>query len=323
MHSVIFDGQVKVVDTPKPKASGCECLIRLLKAGICNTDVEITRGYMNFRGVLGHEFVGIVEESEHPMWIGRRVVGEINAGCGECEYCRNKLRRHCPHRSVLGILNRDGAFREYFTLPEENLHWVSDSISTDDAIFVEPVAAVCEILDQIKILPTAKVAVIGDGKLGLLIAMVLGLQPIHLTLIGKHPHKMKLVEGPNIETMELAEVGTLSRNFEVVIDASGSPEGWNLAQKLVKPRGTIVLKSTFHGQVAFNPAPLIVDEITLVGSRCGRFESALQLLQERKITPSRLLYKTLPLESAKEAFDLAQKPGILKVALAPASDFGQ
>ena len=317
MHSVIFDGQVRVVDTPKPTASGSECLIRLLKAGICNTDIEITRGYMDFRGVLGHEFVGIVKESALSSWIGRRVVGEINAGCGECEYCRNKMRRHCPHRSVLGILNRDGVFREYFTLPEENLHWVSDSISTDDAIFVEPLAAACEILDQIRILPTASVAVIGDGKLGLLIAMVLVLQPIHLTLIGKHPNKMELVKGPNIEAVESARVGALSRNFEVVIDASGSPQGWDLAQKIIKPRGTIVLKSTFHGQVPFNPAPLIVDEITLVGSRCGRFESALQLLQERKITPSRLLYKTLPLESAQEAFALAQKTGILKVALAP------
>lgn len=317
MHSVIFDGQVRVVDTPKPTASESECLIRLLKAGICNTDIEITRGYMDFRGVLGHEFVGIVKESALSSWIGRRVVGEINAGCGECEYCRKKMRRHCPHRSVLGILNRDGVFREYFTLPEENLHWVSDSISTDDAIFVEPLAAACEILDQIRILPTASVAVIGDGKLGLLIAMVLVLQPIHLTLIGKHPNKMELVKGPNIEAVESARVGALSRNFEVVIDASGSPQGWDLAQKIIKPRGTIVLKSTFHGQVPFNPAPLIVDEITLVGSRCGRFESALQLLQERKITPSRLLYKTLPLESAQEAFALAQKPGMLKVALAP------
>jgi threonine dehydrogenase-like Zn-dependent dehydrogenase len=317
MKSVFFDGQLRVLETSKPAATGNECLIRLLKAGICNTDIEITRGYMGFRGVLGHEFVGIVEESVNPIWIGKRVVGEINAGCGQCDYCRNKMRRHCPNRSVLGILNRDGVFREYFTLPEENLHLVIDSISNDDAIFVEPVAAACEILDQIKLPPTHRVAVIGDGKLGLLIAMVLALQPIHLTLIGKHPEKMELVKGPTIKIAELAGVEKTSKEFEVVIDATGSPQGWELAHKLVKPRGTIVLKSTFREKISFNPAPLVVDEITLMGSRCGRFESALQLLREKKIKPSRLLHQTLPLESAIESFELAQKPGILKVALVP------
>jgi alcohol dehydrogenase len=317
MKAVVFDGQLKVIESPMPVASGNECLIRLLKAGICNTDIEITRGYMGFRGVLGHEFVGVVEESANPIWIGKKVVGAINAGCGQCEYCRNKMRRHCPQRTVLGILNRDGVFRKYFTLPEENLHTVPESLSWDDAIFVEPLAAACEILDQIKISPLHRVAILGDGKLGLLITMVLALHSLRLTLIGKHPEKMERVKGLGVETVELHWMEEMVRSFNVVIDATGSPKGWEQALKLVKPRGTIVLKSTFQAPFSFNPAPLVIDELTLVGSRCGRFEAALQLLRERTLKPSRLLDATLPLDAALEAFSLAQKPGILKVALVP------
>ena len=317
MKGVFFDGQLKLVDLPKPEYASKEALIHLLKAGICNTDLEITKGYFGFKGVLGHEFVGIVEASRNPALVGRRVVGEINAACGRCEYCRKQLQRHCPSRSVLGILNRDGAFREYLTLPEENLHPVPDSISDEEAVFTEPLAAACEILDQVPVQSTDKVAVLGDGKLGLLIAMVLSRTGCHLSLIGKHPEKMKLVQAYQVEAVELGLAQSLSRGFDIVVEATGSPAGWSQALGLVKPRGTIVLKSTFHGQIAFNPARLVVDEITVIGSRCGRFEVALQWLKEKKIDPTKLLHHSLALERSLEAFQLARQPGVLKVLLQP------
>lgn len=317
MKAVVFDKALRIEDQPKPVASGRECLIRLLKAGICNTDLEMTKGYFGFTGVLGHEFVGIVESAPTASLVGQRVVGEINAACQTCDYCRKGLQRHCPQRTVLGILKRDGAFREFLTLPEENLHVVPDSISDEEAVFTEPIAAACEILDQVPIGPEHQVAVLGDGKLGLLIAMVLSVAGCHLTLVGKHSAKMNLVKDYPLQRLAAPFTQNLDRSFDVVVEATGSPQGWESALQLVKPRGTVVLKSTFHGQIAFNPAPIVVDEITVVGSRCGRFEAALALLAEGKINPTRLLHESLPLRKAIKAFELAQQPGVLKIVLEP------
>ena len=317
MKALVFDSQLRIEDQRKPVASGRECLIRLLKAGICNTDLEITKGYFGFTGVLGHEFVGIVESSPTASLVGKRVVGEINAACQICRYCQKGLQRHCPERTVLGILRRDGAFREFLTLPEENLHVVPETISDEEAVFTEPVAAACEILDQVSIGPEQQVAVLGDGKLGLLISMVLNSTGCQLTLVGKHPAKMAVVEDYPLQRLAIEVARGLDRSFDVVVEATGSPQGWELALRLVKPRGTVVLKSTFHGQISFNPAPLVVDEITVIGSRCGRFEAALALLAKKTIHPVRLLQHTLPLQEGLRAFELAKQPGVLKVLLEP------
>jgi threonine dehydrogenase-like Zn-dependent dehydrogenase len=317
MKALVFDKELRIEDQSRPVASGRECLIRLLKAGICNTDLEITKGYFGFTGVLGHEFVGIVESAPTASLIGQRVVGEINAACQRCEYCRKGLQRHCPERTVLGILRRDGAFREFLTLPEENLHVIPDAISDDEAVFTEPIAAACEILDQVPIAAEHRVALLGDGKLGLLIAMVLSHAGCQLTLVGKHAQKMDVVKDYPLRRTTIENAQVVSRSFDVVVEATGAPQGWDLALRLVKPRGTIVLKSTFHGELAFNPAPIVVDEITVVGSRCGRFEAALALLAEGKIRPTLLLQHSLPLHEGTRAFELARQPGVLKVVLEP------
>ena len=315
MKALVFDGCLKLEDRDLRSPLPGEASIRLKKAGICNTDLEIIQGYFGFKGVIGHEFVGVVEDAPDPELRGRRVVGEINVACGECEYCRKNLQRHCPHRSVLGILGRDGAFQEYFHLPVENLHLVPDSLTDDQVVFVEPLAAACEILDQIQIQPLQQVAVLGDGKLGLLVAMVLSQTDCSLSLIGKYPAKMKLVEDLPVRTVPAENAGVLKHCFDVVVEATGSPVGWRQALELLKPRGNLVLKSTYHGPFEFNPAPLVVDEITVVGSRCGRFEPALQLLQERRVDPSKLITCKLPLIQGVKAIDLASQPGVLKVIL--------
>ena len=320
MKAVVFDGSLRVQERPEPLYTGRETLIQLLKAGICNTDIEITRGYFGFQGALGHEFVGVVKASRNPALVGKRVVGEINAACGQCLYCHKGLGRHCPHRTVLGILGRDGAFQEFFLLPEENLHVLPQSISDNAAVSVEPLAAACEILDQVRIRPEDSVAVLGDGKLGLLVSMVLSQMGCSVVLIGRHPAKMNLVKTSNVETRLEDAVEKRTRSFDFVVEASGSPQGWEQALRLVKPRGTIVMKSTFHGKAVFNPASLVVDEITVVGSRCGRFEVALELLSEKRVDPTPLAQYRFPLKDAVEAFETAQKPGVLKVILSNADD---
>ncbi|MEW5979714.1 MAG: alcohol dehydrogenase catalytic domain-containing protein [Acidobacteriota bacterium] len=317
MKAVVFDKELKVVEHAKPHSTSSEALIHLTLAGICNTDLEITRGYFGFQGVLGHEFVGVVESASDSRLVGKRVVGEINAACGSCAYCRRHMGRHCPHRTVLGILGRDGAFREYLTLPQTNLHIVPDSIGDDQAVFTEPVAAACEILDQVEIGPSRQVAVLGDGKLGLLIAMVLAGTGARLTILGKHEEKLSLVSHLGVTAMKIENSRDLTRDFDVVVEATGSPAGWEQALLLIKPRGTIVLKSTYQGQGSFNPARLVVDEITVVGSRCGRFEAALDLLSRGRIDPAKLIQHRLRLEEAPRAFELAQQPGVLKVVLEP------
>jgi len=282
--------------------------IRLLAAGICSTDLELQRGYYGFSGTPGHEFVGELED-------GTRVAGEINLACGHCAWCARGLGRHCPHRTVLGIVKHPGAFREYLTLPVKNLHRVPKSIPTEHAIFIEPVAAACEILDQVKIAKGTHVAVLGDGKLGLLIAQVLQAHGAKVLLLGRHRDKMRLVEWCGVTTELISELPR--ETFPIVVDATGSAEGLRAAIAMCQPRGTVVMKSTVHGLVAIDTAPAIVNEITLVGSRCGRFEPALRILASGKVRVGDLISGEFPLDRAPEAFAHAATKGVLKVLLRP------
>lgn len=314
MKALFFDGQSpSLIFASKPEPETGEALIRVRYAGICTTDLEILNGYLSFRGILGHEFVGVVEESPDPGWIGKRVVGEINIGCGTCPVCLAGLERHCPNRRVLGILNKDGAFAEYLTLPVKNLREVPPSISDKEAVFTEPLAAALEILEQIKIEPNFSVTIIGDGKLAQLIARVLINIGVRLTVIGKHPEKLKRFADQGVITF-LADDISLPKQ-DIVIESSGSPTGWELALSLVRPRGTIVLKSTYHKKLTTNPANLVIDEITVVGSRCGQFEPALRLLERRTIVVDDLISAEFPLENALEALKAAQQRNALKVLL--------
>lgn len=314
MKALFFDGQSpSLIFASKPVPETGEALIRVRYAGICTTDLEILNGYLSFRGIPGHEFVGVVEESPDPGWIGKRVVGEINIGCGTCPVCLAGLERHCPNRRVLGILNKDGAFAEYLTLPVKNLREVPPSISDKEAVFTEPLAAALEILEQTKIEPNFSVTIIGDGKLAQLIARVLINIGVRLTVIGKHPEKLKRFADQGVITF-LADEISLPKQ-DMVIESSGSPTGWELALSLVRPRGTIVLKSTYHKKLTTNPANLVIDEITVVGSRCGQFEPALRLLESRTIVVDDLISAEFPLENALEALKAAQQRNALKVLL--------
>ncbi len=314
MKALFFDGQnPSLISVSKPVPEAGEALIHVRYAGICTTDLEILKGYMSFRGIPGHEFVGVVEESPDPEWHGKRVVGEINIGCGTCPACLAGLERHCPNRRVLGILNKDGAFAEYLTLPVKNLRKLPFSISDKETVFTEPLAAALEILEQVKIEPDFFVTIVGDGKLAQLIARVLtnlGVKPV---VVGKHPEKLKRFANQGVATF-LADEISLS-NQDVVIESSGSPDGWELALSLVRPRGTIVLKSTYHKKLTTDPAKLVIDEITVVGSRCGRFDPALRLLENRKIAVDDLISAEFPLEDGLEALKAAQQRDALKVLL--------
>jgi alcohol dehydrogenase len=303
------NGRVEVKKQPSPRVAQGFARIRMLAAGICSTDLELQRGYYGFSGTPGHEFVGELAD-------GTRVVGEINLACGHCDWCARGLGRHCPNRTVLGIVKHPGAFREFLTLPVRNLHRVPKAIPTEHAVFVEPVAAACEILDQIKIPKGALVAVLGDGKLGLLIAQVLQAHGAKVLLLGKHREKMRLVEWSGVTAEVLA--GKLpERAFPMVIDATGSPEGLRAAIAMCEPRGTVVMKSTVHGLVPIDSAPAIVNEITLIGSRCGRFEPALRLLASGKVRVGDLISEAFPLDRAAHAFRRAATRGVLKVLLRP------
>ena len=307
------DQQLHLTDIPILQREG-EALVRVTTAGICNTDLEIVRGYANFHGTLGHEFVGIVEASPDPSQIGWRVVGEINAGCGQCDLCHAGDARHCANRSVLGIVNRDGAFAEYVSLPPVNLLKVPDAISDRQAVFTEPLAAACEILEQVTITPNSRVAVLGDGKLGQLIARVLATTGCNLLLIGKHAEKLQLAAEAGIATIELAQLKVESnRPFDFVVEASGSAAGLQMSLDLVKPCGTIILKSTFHGAVQLDTSRIVVNEISLIGSRCGRFAKALALLETGKIKVESLIAAEFPLTQGLAA--MQQAAGGLKVLL--------
>ncbi|MEW5768172.1 MAG: alcohol dehydrogenase catalytic domain-containing protein [bacterium] len=321
MQALVYDEKkIRLIrDYPEPKASAGEALIRLILAGICRTDLEISRGYMDFRGVLGHEFVGVVEESEDKSLIGKRVVGEINARCGRCSYCQRGLGNHCPERTVLGILKRDGCLADYFLLPPKNLHLVPDSVPDEAAVFTEPLAAALQSLEQVHIKPTDLCVVIGDGKLGLLVAQVVSLTGCELLVTGHHQDNLDILNRLGIQT-KVAAAQPLEKKVDVVIECSGRPEGLRQALNLLKPRGKLILKSTFaaqNGSPPFNPAQLVIDEITLIGSRCGPFGAALRLLNRGLVETSSLISAIYPLDEAEAAFTKAGGKGILKVLLRP------
>ncbi len=316
MKALRFENSdLRLANVTIPDRDG-EALVRVTMAGICNTDIEIVRGYANFTGTLGHEFVGVVEDSPDKSQIGRRVVGEINIGCGRCELCRKNDPRHCPERTALGIRGRDGAFAEYLNLPPQNLLAVPTSLSDRQAVFTEPLAAACEILDQVEIDSTHRVAIIGDGKLGQLISRVIATTGCNPVLIGKHANKLELAARAGIKTIELdaLKIDPASR-FDFVVEASGSDRGLQLALDLVRARGAIILKSTFHGAVPLDASRVVVNEISVVGSRCGRFEKAIEMLESGKVEVEPLVAREFKLSDGVKAFASAQRPGVLKVLL--------
>jgi alcohol dehydrogenase len=306
-------GVVSVKSVPKPRAIPGFATIRLLYGGICSTDLELQRGYYGFRGTPGHEFVGEVVEAGDRSLLGKRVVGEINLACGKCAWCARGLGRHCPKRTVLGIVRHPGAFRELLTLPVENLHVVPREVSTEQAVFVEPLAAACEILDQVKIPKGAAVAVLGDGKLGLLIAQALHAHGAEVHQYGRHREKLRISEAAGVSVESAKKLPTAA--YDWVVDSTGSTEGLKQAVSMTRPRGTLIMKSTVHGLVAIDTAPVIVNELTLVGSRCGRFEPALRLLRSGKVRVDDMISDLMPLEQAPQAFERAAQKGVLKVLL--------
>jgi len=307
-------GRVKVRDVRRPRRPKGFASLRLLSGGICNTDLELLRGYYGFSGVPGHEFVGEVVAADDSGLLGRRVVGEINLACGKCQWCLKGLGRHCPNRSVLGIVKHAGAFREILTLPESNLHIVPDGVPTEAAVFVEPLAAACEILDQAAIADGSAVAVLGDGKLGLLIAQVLSAGSKEVHLYGRHKNKLRIAERAGVETIVAGKTTPVSV-YDWVVEATGSQNGLEQAIRMSRPRGTIFLKSTVHGQVSIDTAPIVVNEITLVGSRCGRFEPALDLLKSGRVNVLEMISERMRLADARRAFEVAGRRGVLKVLL--------
>jgi len=315
MNSVhLENGRVSIRPRPRPRRPAGSALIRLLCGGICNTDLELQRGYYGFRGTPGHEFVGEVVEADTASLVGRRVVGEINISCGACAWCRRGLGRHCPKREVLGIVRRPGSFSEYFVLPERNLHAIPASIPTESAVFTEPLAAACEILEQVSLRRGAQVAILGDGKLGLLVAQVLQLSGKEAHLFGRHKEKLAIADAAGVK-VDLVRKSLPARAFDWVVEATGSPEGLRQAVSMVRPRGTVVIKSTVHGLVSMDAAHIVVDEITIIGSRCGRFEPALRLLRGGRLNLAAMITARLPLTEAPQAFDLAAARGSLKILL--------
>ncbi len=299
-------------DYPKPKPAEGESLVRVTTAGICGTDLELERGYMGYRGVPGHEFVGIVEASASRELAGKRVVGEINAACGRCDFCRADMGRHCPDRTVLGILGRDGAFADYLTLPDTNLLPVPDSVPDEVAVFAEPVAAAYAIFEQVDLSPSDKILVLGDGRLGAVVALALqgaGLAPV----VGGH-HRIKLDRLTELGLkVELED--SLKPAFDCVVDCTGSPQGLLRSVELVRPRGKLILKSTAAGNQALNLAPVVINEITVVGSRCGRFAPALKALEDGTVDPRPLISARYPFDDGLEAFAAARDSSKFKCLL--------
>jgi threonine dehydrogenase-like Zn-dependent dehydrogenase len=308
------NGAVNTRTLPVPPRPEGFALLRLLAGGICNTDLELQRGYYGFAGTPGHEFVAEVVEADTPALHGKRVVGEINLACTHCEWCCKGLGRHCPNRTVLGIVRHPGAFAEFLTLPERNLHVLADEIPTDRAVFLEPLAAACEILEQVPIPTGERIAVLGDGKLGLLIAMVLKAHGYRVHQFGRHAAKLAITAGVGVET-EIARGALPVAAYDWVVDATGNPEGLRSAAAMTRPRGTVILKSTVHGLVSVDTAPIIVHELTLVGSRCGRFEAALPLLGHPLVRVEELIADRFLLAEAPRAFARAAERGMLKVLL--------
>jgi threonine dehydrogenase-like Zn-dependent dehydrogenase len=299
-------------DIPIPEPPQGEALVKVLRAGICNTDLELLRGYYPYKGILGHEFVGVVEQGSENL-INKRVVGEINAACGYCRFCLRGEPTHCENRTVLGIVNRNGAFAEYLCLPIENLHLVPENVSTDAATFTEPIAAALEIQEQVKINPDDRVLVVGDGKLGQLIAQTLALTGCDLLVVGRHKDKLQNLENRGIKTGLADDIKY--RTFDISVDCTGNPEGFATARRALRPRGTLVLKSTYAGNLSVDMSSLVVDEITLIGSRCGPFTPALELLATKQVDVEPLIDDRYSLNEGLAAFEKAQTKGVLKVLL--------
>jgi threonine dehydrogenase-like Zn-dependent dehydrogenase len=316
MRALLLDKKLQLIeDYPAPEPPPGEALIRVRLTGICNTDLELAQGYMQFRGIPGHEFVGVVERApgapDAEEWEGRRVVGEINAVCGNCPTCRAGRPTHCPNRTTLGIGGRDGAFAEYLTLPVRNLHPIPDTLPDEVAVFTEPLAAACEILQQVHVRPTDRVVVLGDGKLGLLCAQVLALTGCDLIAMGHHSQKLDILAQQGIPTT--LEDESIEAGADLIVETTGHPGGYAAARRLVRPRGAIVLKSTYHGTLDADLTMVVVDEITLVGSRCGPFGPALRLLERGLVEVIPLIQARYPLSEALAAFEHAARPGTLKV----------
>jgi threonine dehydrogenase-like Zn-dependent dehydrogenase len=328
---IVQDGKLREVQRPLPRLRPRWALIRVRLAGICNTDVEILRGYHQFRRVPGHEFVGEVVEvagvsaALRKRWLGKRVAGEINVSCSAynykpvCDFCRRGLKTHCAKRTVLGIVAHDGAFAEYLALPLENLHPIPANVSDEEAVFIEPLAAACQILDQLPIRKFPNAAVLGDGKLAQLTARVLQAAGSKVTLYGKHESKLKLARRAGITTKKVpggaSDLKNVKENYRLVVEATGSPTGLTLAQQMTEPRGTLLLKSTFHGAAPVETWPIVVKEITVVGSRCGPFAKAIALLRSGKVDPNPLISRIFALKDAPKAILYAQQRGVTKVLL--------
>ena len=317
MKAIVFDEELKLDNNyEKPVPAKDEALVKVKLAGICNTDYEITKGYMGYKGVLGHEFVGVVEDvnSSDKSLVGKRVVAEISKGCGECDYCRAGLERHCPNRKTLGIWKKDGCFSEYAAIPVSTLFEVPQNVPDEEAVFVEPLAAALEILEQLHIKPFQKTAVLGDGKLGLLIALALNASGVDVVLVGKHQNKLDIVKKQNVKTLLLSDVKE-EKSYDVVVEATGSLSGFETSIALVKPRGTLVLKSTIAAGKELNLAPIVIDEITVLGSRCGQFAPALRLLASKKIDFKPLISDIFKVDDAIKAFERNKDKDSIKVLI--------
>lgn len=317
MNGLYIDGRQLAYreDLSRPVPAPCEALIRILLAGICRTDLELLRGYRPFHGVPGHEFVGIVESCSDEAWVGQRVVGEINIPCRACDLCQRGLHSHCRRRAAIGIFGHDGAMAEYMTLPIDNLHPVPAGVEDRQAVFTEPLAAALQILQQIHILPEERVVVLGDGRLGLLVAQVLALTGCRLTVVGHHAEKLAILEHKGLSTRQ--SIDGLHGTIDVAVECTGRPDGFEEARQLLRPRGRLVLKSTYASRTEVDLSRLVVDEITLIGSRCGPFEPALRLLSQGLLDVTSLISEILPLSTGLRAFDLAEQKGMIKILLQP------
>ncbi len=314
VRAVVFEDRLAVMRRPAPQARPGEALIALRLAGICNTDLELMRGYQGFSGTLGHEFVGTVLEGP-PDWVGRRVVGEINVTCGECDMCRRGMRTHCRNRSVLGIQSYDGAFADVFRLPVDNLWAVPDNVPDELAVFTEPLAAACQVLEAVHIEPQARVVVIGAGKLGMLVAQVMRLTAADLVVVVRRERQRELLAGWGISAVALEDLEP--GHADVVIDCTGSEPGFSTALDLVRSRGTIVLKSTYHGLATADMTRIAVNELRVIGSRCGPFGAALRLLEAGLVDPAPMIEARYSLDDAGRALEHAAGPGVFKVLLVP------
>ena len=322
MKAVVFDNELKLDNNyPKPEPKAGEALIKVTLAGICNTDYEITKGYMGYVGILGHEFVGVVEDvnsdnESDKKWIGKRVVAEISWGCKDpnCEWCAKKNYRHCPNRHTIGIWKKDGCMAEYLTVPTNILFEVPENVVDEQAVFVEPLAAACEITEQLHIEPTAKVLVLGDGKLGLTTALTLNSLNLDVLLVGKHQNKLDIAKAQGVKT-QLLESFRQENQFDVVVEATGTASGFETSMSLTKPRGVLVLKSTVATGKELNLAPIVINEITVLGSRCGQFGPALRLLENKRIDFTPFISEVYPIDKAIEAFEANKSKETLKVLI--------